>query len=64
MQEYRKAIVAALGAVLTFAYFAVSEGLVEEPFRSWIMVAILTATAVGVYQAPNTGGTRGNSHPD
>lgn len=55
MARYRKAIVAALGAVLTFLYYAQAADLIASPAADWIMVSILTATAVGVYQVPNDG---------
>ena len=53
MSRYRKAIVAALGAVLTFLYYAQAAALIDGPAADWIMVTILTATAVGVYRVPN-----------
>lgn len=49
LPHYSKFIVAIVGAVAT----AVSEGLVPEDWNSYLTVAIVFLTALGVYQVPN-----------
>jgi len=54
MTRYRKTIVAVVGAVLTFLYFAQAQDLIGEPAQSWLLVVLLTATSLGVWAVPNT----------
>lgn len=49
IQHYRKFIVALIGALAT----AVSEGLISETWNSWLTVAVVFLTALGVYQVEN-----------
>ena len=52
LAEYRKTVVAAVGAVLTWAGVAyVPDGHVDR--FEWYALALALATAAGVYVAPN-----------
>jgi hypothetical protein len=53
LQKYNKAIIAVIGAVLTWA-IATYGG--EPELTKWLSLATAIATALGVYQTPNKEG--------
>lgn len=59
MDQYRKAAVAALGAlaqILVVLDSAADAGVLPESWRPWIVVAVALGTALGVERVPNAPG--------
>ncbi len=53
--SYAKTVVAALFALLTAIYAAMSGPNFDLTDKEWVGVAIATLTALGVYAVPNQG---------